>query len=307
MMKVVSIMNNKGGVGKTTITANLAAYIASKGRRVLIMDVDPQTNLTFSFIKTLEWEKRYAKSKTLKDFFRPILEGNKNTVSLDSLIIPLDVESVRIDIISSHLDLIDIDTDLAANLGGANLTQLANNYITAHNYLRDNIATLKEKYDFILIDCAPNFNIVTKNALATSDHYLAPSKMDFLSTFGVMQLTRNVDKFVRQYNEYMKCVKGKSTINPTILGVVATMVGINNEMPIVPNQNYINDLKIAGYEIFDTYIRENKTLYSMTSSNKAPVIFSQKSDTTTTKVVNELKAFGEEFMRKVERLKCPRQ
>jgi chromosome partitioning protein len=300
MMKVVSIMNNKGGVGKTTITSNLAAYIASKGKRVLIIDIDPQTNLTFSFIKTLEWEQLYAQNKTLKDFFRPILEGNNNIVSLDSLIISLNVEGVKIDIISSHLDLIDIDTDVAANLGGANLMQLANNYIIAHNYLRDSIAALKEKYDFILIDCAPNFNIVTKNALAASDHYLVPSKMDFLSTFGVMQLTRNTDKFVQQYNEYMKCVKGKSAINPTVLGIVATMVGINNEVPIASNQNYITDLKTAGYEIFNTYIRENKTLYSMTSLNKAPVIFSQKSDSTTKRVVNELKAFGEEFMKKVE-------
>ena len=238
-MKVVSVMNYKGGVGKTTITSNLAAHIASRGKRVLMVDIDPQTNLTFSFIDHAVWEEQYAEGKTLKNFFRPILDGSKKRIPLSSLIISLPVGGVNIDIISSHLDLIDIDTQLAANLGGGNLMNpkySANVYLDVHNYLHDDIKTLKERYDLILIDCAPNFNIVTKNALVASNHYLVPSKMDYLSTFGVEQLNRNIKKFTEQYNEYTKNTDDKMAITPTILGVVATMVGIRDNALINANQ-----------------------------------------------------------------------
>ena len=120
-LKVVSVINYKGGVGKTTITSNIAAYAASQGKRVLMIDLDPQTNLTFSFMSSKEWEDEYAKSKTLKNFFLPIINGAPKKIALGTLVIPLEVQGLKMGLISSHLELIDIDTDLAACLGGANI------------------------------------------------------------------------------------------------------------------------------------------------------------------------------------------
>jgi chromosome partitioning protein len=298
-MKVVSVINSKGGVGKTTVVSNIAAYAAATGKRVLMIDVDPQTNLTFSFIDHPYWGEHYAENQTLQNFFRPIVRGSKKKISLESLIIPLDVLGVKIDLIASHLELLDIDVDLAANLGGANVHQLANNYLIVHNYLKEGIAELKDRYDLILIDCAPSFSVVTRNALTASENYLVPSKMDYLSTFGIQQLTRNSRKFVQRYNEYARTFGDEvEKIDPQILGVVATMLGIQNGVPIKANQYYLNYIQNGGYRCFDSYLRDNKTCYSTAPSNRVPLVFSQDSNPAVQIIVAELKALGKEFLEK---------
>lgn len=254
---VVSVINYKGGVGKTTVTSNLAAYVASEGKRVLVIDVDPQTNLTLSFIEYEEWFNKYCPGKTLKDYFKPIVEEGKKKILLKDLIIPLTVEGIKIDIISSHLELIDIDNDLAANLPALNMPMLATNYLEVHNYFREEIIELKKEYDLILIDCPPSFGIITKNVLVSSDKYLAPSKMDFLSTFGVSQLTRNVDTFIKKYNNYMQTEKNPSKAAPDFLGVVATMVKFYAGQLSAPHMTYLNNLHKLNIKTFDTYIRES--------------------------------------------------
>ena len=291
-MKVVSVLNYKGGVGKTTVTSNLAAYVASKGKRVLMIDVDPQTNLTFSFIDNIAWEKQYAENKTLKNFFSPILNMGEKKISFADLIIPLKVPDINLDIISSHLDLLDVDIKLAAHLVGANLQMLANKYLMVHNYLREEIEKLKEKYDLILIDCAPNFSIVTKNALVASDNYLTPSKMDYLSTFGVQQLTRNVEDFLKEYNLYMQTVKDATIVDPKLLGIVATMVQIYGGDLIAKQKGYWDTLK-SRYKIFNTFIRENPSHFAEAPSNGIPVILSKN---TPANIKEELQKFGDEFI-----------
>lgn len=86
-MKVVSIINYKGGVGKTTITANLASEMACRGKRVLVIDLDPQTNLTFSYMKVEEWSNTYEKEKTIKYWFDSIIDGTKPVPSFKDLIV----------------------------------------------------------------------------------------------------------------------------------------------------------------------------------------------------------------------------
>ena len=293
-MKVVSIINYKGGVGKTTVTSNLAVHVASKGKRVLMIDVDPQTNLTFSFIDNIKWSENFSETKTLKNFFYPIVATGKKKTSLENLIIPLDVSGIKLDIISSHLELLSIDTDLAAHLSAATLPMLATNFITVHNYFREDVEILKEKYDLILIDCAPSFNIVTKNALVASDMYLTPSKMDFLSTFGVEQLIRNVDKFITKYNGYMQTVEGTAMINPKLLGVVATMVDVYAGELIGAQKNYWNILESQGHEIFKAFIRDN-SYFAKAPSDGIPAVISKN---TPLNVANELSELGDAFIKK---------
>jgi len=301
-LKVVSVINYKGGVGKTTITSNIAAYAASQGKRVLMIDLDPQTNLTFSFMSSKEWEDEYAKSKTLKNFFLPIINGAPKKIALGTLVIPLEVQGLKMGLISSHLELIDIDTDLAACLGGANINIMNRNFLRVHSHLREGLSKLKNDYDLVLIDCPPNFNTVVKNAITASDYYLVPAKMDYLSTLGIEQLDRNTRKYVKSHNDYVAQIgEGEdefSRIAPTMLGVVPTMLTMRDG-PIQANQHYIDQVKSQGYYLFP-WLRENSSLYAPAPQNGIPVILSSLPATTTGQgVLEELRSLSKDFMKKV--------
>ena len=87
--------------------------------------------------------------------------------------------------ICSHLGLINVDLELATKLGGASLAEAKKNFIAIHRRLAGGLSALaKEKYDVVLIDCPPNFNIVTKTAIIASDYILVPARPDYLSTLG---------------------------------------------------------------------------------------------------------------------------
>lgn len=131
-MKVVSVINYKGGVGKTTVTSNIGAELAFQGRKVLIIDLDPQTNLTFSFIRPADWEKSFAEKKTIKSSFDSLLAGDPFDIK-DLIYEPKRVKNAlggrgRLDIICSHLRLINVDLELATLLGGANMRQSKQNW-----------------------------------------------------------------------------------------------------------------------------------------------------------------------------------
>ena len=129
-MQVTAVMNYKGGVGKTSVTANLAAELAWLGYHVLLLDMDAQASLTFSFLKPEVWQREYANTKTIKRWFDSITQ--QEVFSLKSLIItPEPVNSAisksekggRLDLIASNLGLINVDLELATQLGGATLNQ----------------------------------------------------------------------------------------------------------------------------------------------------------------------------------------
>jgi len=287
-MKIVSIINYKGGVGKTTITANLAAGLVQRGKRVLVIDLDPQTNLTFSFIDVTEWQKKYEKDKTIKYWFDSIIDS-KSVPSFSNLIIKKN----GIDIISSHLGLIDVDIDLAAELAG-NARQLKTKFIKTYSYIKDELKKLNTSYDVVLFDCPPNFSIVTKNAIIASDYYLVPAKMDYLSTLGINHLRNRVNEFVSEYNENSE----NGNVTPTFLGVVATMISVRNNSPISAQQAYVTQLINNNITIFDSMIRENKTLNASAPQTGQPVITQSHSSGTYSDVVSELNALTDEFVNK---------
>ncbi len=119
-MKVVSVINYKGGVGKTSLTANLAGQLAWGGKRVLLIDLDAQASLTFSFITPDSWDKEFAESKTIKTWFESFDSGK--AISLASLIdTPKRVQSALhgkgdLNVVYSHLGLINVDLELATKL-----------------------------------------------------------------------------------------------------------------------------------------------------------------------------------------------
>lgn len=278
-MKVVSVINYKGGVGKTTLSANLSAELAHRGNRVLMIDLDPQTSLTFSFIQPDVWIKNYAKKKTIKSWFN----YSSNKVLFKDLIIELEVSKDllgELHLISSHLELINIDLELATKLGGVNLKDVKRSFIRVHQKLLQGIEQVRTMYDYIIIDCPPNFNIITKNAIVASDSILIPAKPDYLSTLGIDYLKRSVDGLVKDYNEFCEVLSEDdedeyNKITPVFLGVVFTMVQFYRKKPIASIRQYINQTIKLGVPVFDTYIRENKSIFADAPHYGIPVVLAK--------------------------------
>lgn len=254
-MRVVAVMNYKGGVGKTTLTANLGAVAAGRGLRVLLLDLDPQTNLTFSFYSIDDWQDRLKDSRTIRQWYGGDLPG-RNVSLADLVVTPERVNGVlggnggRLDLISSHLGLIDIDLELAAQLGGTTtLDGSKRRFLDLHGCLRRGLEDNDfADYDLVLIDCAPNFGLVTKTAIVASEHILVPAKADYLSTLGLDYLVGNCAQLVQQFNEYVDH-KGSSShgpIDPGFLGVVFTMVQIYSQQVTLAQQRWIDEVSEAS-------------------------------------------------------------
>jgi len=290
-VKIISVINYKGGVGKTTIASNLAVGLVQRGKKVLAIDIDPQTNFTFSFLQVDEWQQKYEKTKTIKIWFDAIIDDDL-APSLKDLIIQKD----GLDMITSHLKLVDMDIDLALKLTAASPRQHKTNFVKTYSHLKNALRKISKDYDIILFDCPPNFNAVTRNAMVASDYYVMPAKMDYLSTIGIDQMLLRVKEFVSDYNSYTD-----KRVNPKFLGVVATMISLNQGVPIAANQAYINQLKARNITVFDTMIRENKTLFSFPPLDTVkPVIAQSHNSGSYGKVVDELNAFVDEFIKRVE-------
>jgi chromosome partitioning protein len=253
-MQVVAVMNYKGGVGKTTLTANLGALAASRGLRVLLIDLDPQTNLTFSFFSIDDWHDRLRKDRTIKRWYDAEMPGRD--VSLAELVVTpervngaLSSTGGRLDLISSHLGLIDIDLELAALLGGATTFDGSKRrFLDLHGCLRH---ALEDKhfadYDLVLIDCAPNFGLVTKTAIVACQHILVPAKADYLSTLGLDYLVGNCAGLVEQFNDFVTHKRGAGDhqpIDPGFLGVVFTMVQIYSQQVTLAQHAYIEEVRL---------------------------------------------------------------
>lgn len=310
-MDIVAIINYKGGVGKTTVTANLAGELAFRGKKVLLIDTDAQASLTFSFITPDKWDTDYKDTKTIKSWFDAITEGKEPPALTEFVISPANVNGFlkskntggRIDLVCSHLGLINVDLELATLLAGVNLQQAKRNYIKVHGKLRSAIAALAEEadYDIVLIDCPPNFNIVTKNAIIASERILIPAKPDYLSTLGIDYLYRSVNQLVREFNEYVALDDETEPISPEILGVVFTMIQITSGQPISALRQYISQTKRLGIKTFDNHFRENKTIFADAPQNLMPVVLNHYSNNTHSDVVGEIESFVGEFQRSLER------
>lgn len=284
-MQVISIINYKGGVGKTTLTANIAGELAYRGYDVLMIDLDPQASLTFSFIDPEKWRDEVAPSKTIKNWFttkNKIKEKNFNKliISPEAVNDALDGRGT-LDLVSSHLELINVDLELATKLGGVDQQQISENFIKVHHRMKEGLDQIPEEaYDYVIIDCPPNFNIVTKCAIVASDYVLIPAKPDYLSTMGIDYLKASVKKLVTDYNGFCGQLgeddENYETIAPEIIGVVFTMVQFYGGFPINACRQYIDKTRELGFPVFDNYMRENKTLYADAPRLGVPVVLNYK-------------------------------
>ena len=300
-MHIVSVMNYKGGVGKTTLTANLAADIANSGHRVLIIDLDPQTNLTFSFYSVEEWNADLRDTRTIQRWYEGDMPGQG--IPLEELVLTPERVNVRVkenagqlDLISSHLALIDVDLQLAAKLGGTTLAESKRKFLRLHGCLAEALrAPAFRDYDLVLIDCPPNFGLVTKTAIVASDHILVPAKPDYLSTLGIQYLEHSVAKLVSEYNDYAAHgTGGGARIDPQIAGVAFTMTQIYAGQPIGGQRMQIDEIRGLGpVPVFETTVRNSPAFFADAGRNGVPAILSGPSSDPASR---EIRALSDEFV-----------
>lgn len=303
-MRVVAVMNYKGGVGKTTLTANLGAVAASRGLRVLLLDLDPQTNLTFSFFSIDDWHDRLKDKRTIRLWYDAEMPGRD--VSLADLVVtPERVNAAlrnsagQLDLISSHLGLIDIDLELAARLGGTTTIEGSKRkFLDLHGCLRRALDDSRfSEYDLVLIDCAPNFGLVTKTAIVASEHILVPAKADYLSTLGLDYLVGNCAGLVEQFNDYVNHKPGTGDhrpIDPSFLGVVFTMVQIYAQQVTFAQHSYVEEVHLnSRVPVLKSKIRNSPRHFGDAGESGIPAMLRA---TGKDEVVNEFDQLADEFL-----------
>ena len=296
---IVSVMNYKGGVGKTTLTANLAADIANRGHRVLMIDLDPQTNLTFSFYSVEDWNEDLRETRTIQRWYDGDMPGQ--SVALEELVLTPERVNVivkanggQLDLISSHLALIDVDLQLAAKLGGTTLADSKRKFLRLHGCLSDALRSPAFRdYDIVLIDCPPNFGLVTKTAIVASDHILVPAKPDYLSTLGISYLKHSVEKLVEEYNDYAAhgagVVSASRGIDPRIAGVAFTMTQIYAGKPIGSQRMQIDEIRGLGeVDVFETTVRNSPAYFADAGRQGVPAILSESASDPISREIQDL-------------------
>lgn len=236
MAKVIAVSNQKGGVGKTTTCVNLAAYVALGGKKVLIVDTDPQGNASSS----LGFFDRKDKNS--------LYEVLCNDMAAKDAIRACEVE---------NLFLLPASSDLA----GAEL-ELAQVVIGRERVLEEKIAEVKDGYDYIFIDCPPSLGLLTVNALAASNGVLVPIQSEYFALEGLSQMMNTI-KLVKKF------------LNPTIEveGVVLTLYDNRSKLSKGVTEEIE---KLFGSKVFSTKIPRNVRLAEAPSYGKSVVLYDRK-------------------------------
>ena len=216
MGRIIAIANQKGGVGKTTTAINLSASLASLGKKVLAIDMDPQGNMSSG----LGVDKNEVE-KTVYD----LIIGNIGIEECiyEEVIENLDVLPSNIDLSAAEIELIGVDNK---------------EYI-----LRDEVNKVKEKYDFIIIDCPPALSMLTINAMTTSDSVLVPIQCEYYALEGLSQLIHTIELVQERLNPELE-----------IEGVVFTMYDARTNLSLQVVEN-VKD--ILNQIIYKTLIPRN--------------------------------------------------
>ena len=223
---VISTANMKGGVGKTTLTVNLATCLAKNhGKRVLVLDLDTQISATLSLMSPIEFAKLRKRRRTLRYLIDDIVKSpNREKLSIQEIIQPSLNNLSGLDLLPGDIDLYDefIVSQMlhqqAVSLGENNFEAIWNRFERV--LLGKILEPVRDEYDFILLDCAPGYNLLTRSALATSNYYVLPAKPEPLSVVGIQLLERRIAQLKESHENEAK-------IDIKMLGIVFTMSNSN--------------------------------------------------------------------------------
>ncbi len=307
-MQVVSVINYKGGVGKTTLSANIGAGLAARGKKVLLVDLDPQASLTFSFFSQVEWREGLAEHRTIKTWYDSSGNGRTAARLADLVVTPPRISSILagtggwLDLIASHQDLVSVDTLLADAIDEKSGQVPPSRYVKVYRRLAEGLSDPAfDQYDVILIDCPPSFNMMTKNAVVASDHLLIPTRPDFLSTTGINHLGEQVYRLVDDYNVQAHGARGRRevlTLARPAVAVVFTMVHYWGDQPMEKLGMYISRVKALGVPTFATHLRDRKAAYAEAPEHGLPTILAGGGRTP---AGQELRQLVDEFLYWMER------
>ena len=182
-MRIISLVNQKGGVGKTTTTNNLGASLVKAGKRALLIDLDPQANLSYSL-------------GVRGEDYKSVYEVLRGTAKLKDIIL---THKNGVDIAPSHINLSGVELELASQVGREQI-------------LKDALKGVADNYDYVLIDCAPSLGIITLNALVASKEVFIPVQTEVLALQGMSQLLKTINLVRERLNSELE-----------VTGVIGTM------------------------------------------------------------------------------------
>lgn len=229
-VRVISITNQKGGVGKTTTAINLSACLAEAGKKVLIIDADPQGNSTSGLG----------------------LEKNELDATLYNIMLKeADIEEIEMPCCVDNLTIIPSNMDLS----GAEIELIGEN--DREYILKNALENVKDKYDFIIIDCPPSLNLITINALTASDTVLVPIQCEYFALEGLEQLLYTISLVQKKLNPFLD-----------IEGIVFTMFDARTNLSL----QVVEEVKKSlGNNVYRTIIPRNVRL-SESPSHGLPII-----------------------------------
>ena len=337
MGKVISFINYKGGVGKTTTTYHVGCALALfHNKKVLLIDTDPQTNLTFLCVVPERWELFKKDNGTIAKLFESYFKDMVDILPIKNIIWKSPIELftkskvtrdvvMNLDLIPSDIDLLGVDIDLAAktwrmiesgfyqeqlfifrrtikrvkeSLGIKTSSDIRDAlfYVEQRHILKRAINTIRDNYDYVLIDCPPNLYLVTQNALAASDFYVITTIPDHMSTIGINILIRKIRELNNTMNQ--KCRLTETSVRDIALkGTVFTMVRTVGQSIVSTHKDKMNELrKDYSTLCFENFISWGAG-YTEAAAQAVPVFL--MNDENAMRVAEQYKEVTKEFLRKV--------
>lgn len=220
MCKVIAVSNQKGGVGKTVSCVNLGIGLAQEGKKVLLIDGDPQGSLTIS----LGYEEPDEMEYSLATLMMNIVNDEK--LNIEKTILH---HKEGVDLIPANIELSAIEVSLV-------------NAMSRELILKSMVDRLREFYDYIIVDCMPSLGMMTINALACADSVLIPVQAAYLPVKGLQQLIKTIGRVKKQLNPKLK-------IEGILLTMVDNRTNYARDISLMVYDTYSTSIKVFGTEI----------------------------------------------------------